>query len=142
MKHIGKPGHLALIALACATLPTLAPAQTAVLRCQVRYASDTIHIEARPVADPYLVAAQDIGERFRFKAVVVGNDQQVDYIALYAYDMAMPGAPLLIHEVVHLPPFSSNTTVPGLTGWNHVYSARLGREMVYGCALLNNKATP
>ena len=141
MKHIGKPGPLALIAMACTALPALAQAQTAVLRCQVRYASDTIHIEARPTADPYTVAAQDVGGRFQFKAVVVGQDQRVDHIALYAYDMEMPGAPLLIHEVVHLPPFSSNQTVPGLTGWNHLYSARLGREMVYGCAL-NTKATP
>lgn len=133
-----------MVIAASTAMPSHADTATAatVLRCQVRYASDTIHIEARPVADPYTVAAQNIGERFRFKAVVVGNDQQVDYIALYTYDMAMPGAPLLIHEVVHQPPFSSNPKVPGLTGWNHVYSARLGREMVYGCALNNNKATP
>lgn len=131
-----------MVIAASTAMPAHAETATTVLRCQVRYASDTIHIEARPVANPYTVAAQDIGERFRFKAVMVGNDQQVDYIALYAYDMEMPGAPLLIHEVVHQPPFSSNPKVPGLTGWNHVYSARLGREMVYGCALLNNKATP
>lgn len=130
-----------MVIAASTTLPAHAETATAVLRCQVRYASDTIHIEARPVADPYTVAAQNIGERFRFKAVMVGTEKQVDSIALYAYDMEMPGAPLLIHQVVHQPPFSSNPTVPGLTGWNHVYSARLGREMVYGCAL-NHKATP
>ena len=143
MKNIGTSCKVAMVIAASIAMPAHAETATAatVLRCQVRYASDTINIEARPVADPYTVAAQNIGERFRFKAVVVGNDQQVDYIALYAYDMEMPGAPLLIHEVVHHPPFSSNPKMPGLTGWNHVYSARLGREMVYGCAL-NNKATP
>lgn len=105
------------------------------LRCQVRYASETVHIEARPVTSPYTVVPHDIGERFRFKAVLVGTQGVVDHIALYAYDMAVPQAPVLIHEVVYHPPFSANTVVPGLTGWNHVYSARLGREMVYGCAL-------
>ena len=143
MKNIGTSCKVTMIIAASTAIPAHAETATAaaVLRCQVRYASETIHIEARPVADPYTVAAQDIGERFRFKAVVVGTEKQVDHIALYAYDMEMPGAPLLIHEVVHQPPFSSNSTVPGLTGWNHVYSARLGREMVYGCAL-NNQATP
>ncbi|MDI1259878.1 hypothetical protein [Aquabacterium sp.] len=143
MKNIGTSCKVAMVIVASTAMPTHAETAAAatVLRCQVRYASDTIHIETRPVANPYTVTSQDIGERFRFKAVMVGNDRQVDYIALYAYDMAMPGAPLLIHEVVHQPPFSSNTTVPGLTGWNHAYSARLGREMVYGCAL-TNKAAP
>ncbi|RZL03717.1 MAG: hypothetical protein EOP36_03660 [Rubrivivax sp.] len=111
------------------------PSDAAVLRCQVRYASDTVLIEVRPVADPYTVAAHDIGGRFRFKAVMVGTPQQVDHIALYAYDMELPGAPLLVHEVVHQAPFADKPALPGLTGWNHVYSAQLGREMVYGCAL-------
>ncbi|RZL12028.1 MAG: hypothetical protein EOP40_00350 [Rubrivivax sp.] len=106
-----------------------------VLRCQVRYASETLQLEARPTSTPYEVAPHDIGERFRFKAVVVGSEGAVDHIAVYAYDMAVPQAPVLIHEVVYHPPFPSKPTVPGLTGWNHVYSARLGREMVYGCAL-------
>jgi hypothetical protein len=118
---------------ACAQPSTQTP--TPVLHCQVRYASETVRIDARPVADPYTVPSQDIGGRFRFKAVMVGSGSQVDHIALYAYDMAVRGAPTLIHEVVHKPPFASNPVVPGLTGWNHVYSAYLGREMVYGCAL-------
>lgn len=111
-----------------------------VLHCQVRYASETVQLQARPVADPYTVEATDVGKRFRFKAVMVGTAEQIDHIALYAYDMEMPGAPLLIHEVVYHPPFPHQATLPGLTGWNHVYSARLGREMVYGCAL--DQGTP
>ncbi len=116
-------------------LALAAPSSATVLRCQVRYASETILVEARAVSDPYTVAAKDIGGRFRFKAVMVGTPQKVDHIALYAYDMELPGAPLLIHEVVHQPPFADQAALPGLTGWNHVYSAQLGREMVYGCAL-------
>lgn len=130
--------HAALAVAVAALCSWPTQAQAEVLRCQVRYASDTVLLEARPVADPYTVAAQDIGGRFRFKAVVVGNPQapqQIDHIALYAYDMEMPGAPLLIHQVVHTPPFADQPALPGLTGWNHIYSAHLGREMVYGCAL-------
>lgn len=115
--------------------PDAQVASTPVLRCQVRYASETLHLEARPTGTPYDVAPHDVAGRFRFKAVVVGTPAAVEHIALYAYDMAVPQAPVLIHEVVYHPPFPGNPTVPGLTGWNHVYSARLGREMVYGCAL-------
>jgi hypothetical protein len=121
-----------------ASLPSPAPETPALsrplLRCQVRYASDTVHLETRPTSAPYEVVPHDIAGRFGFKAVVVGTPAAVDHIALYAYDMAVPQAPVLIHEVVYHPPFPVNPTVPGLTGWNHVYSARLGREMVYGCA--------
>jgi hypothetical protein len=110
-------------------------AGTPVLRCEVRYLSETATLEFEPGPRPYDVAAHDIGGRFRFKAVVAGNAGRVDHIALYAYDMSVPRAPVLIHQVVHKPPFATDRPVPGLTGWNHVYSARLGREMVYGCAL-------
>ena len=106
-----------------------------VLRCQLRYASETLHVEARPTSAPYEVVPHDIGERFRFKAVVVGTQGVVDHIALYAYDMAVPQAPVLIHQVVYQAPLPTHTAIPGLTGWNHVYSSYLGREMVYGCAL-------
>jgi hypothetical protein len=111
------------------------PAWSAVLHCQVRYVSDTVQIDATPVSNPYGVATHDIGQNFRFKAVVVGADPRIDYIALYVYDLALPGAPVLVHEVVHKPPFQFNVPMPGLTGWNHIYSAKLGRELVYGCAL-------
>lgn len=105
------------------------------LRCRLRYASETRTIEARPVADPYAVAPHDLGRRFRFKAVVVGTSQRVDHVALYTYDLALPTSPVLVHEAVHRPPFPTSAELPALTGWNHVYSSRLGREFVYGCAL-------
>jgi hypothetical protein len=126
--------------LAMMTAANVAMAAPPTLHCQVRYLSDTVAIDATPVADPYTVAAHDIGGRFHFKAVVVGNAQQVDYIALYTYDMEVPGAPALAHQIVLKPPFAVDAPVPALTGWNHVFSARLGRELVYGCALQG--ATP
>ena len=137
MKKNNAARKIVMVIAASATLSAHAEAATtsAVLRCQVRYASETKLIEARPVTDPYTVTSHDIGGRFRFKAVVTGSAQQVDHIALYAYDMELPDAPVLIHQVVYQPPFSDHSTVPALTGWNHVYSAHLGREMVYGCAL-------
>lgn len=129
-----------VVTLMMAGTAGMAMAAPPILHCQVRYMSDTVRLEARPVADPYTVAPHDIGGRFSFKAVVVGDDQRVDHIALYTYDLEVPGAPALAHQVVLKPPFAVDAPLPALTGWNHVFSARLGRELVYGCALQG--ATP
>ncbi|EGJ11652.1 MULTISPECIES: hypothetical protein [Rubrivivax] len=128
-------GSVAATGLAGAAAQTRPATESPLLRCELRYVSTTMQVEARPVADPYTVAAQDVGTRFRFKAVVLGTPERVDSVSLYAYDMAVANAPVLIHEVVHRPPFPPGTAIPALTGWNHVYSSRLGRELVYGCAL-------
>ena len=127
-------GLVAMLSGAAAA-PARPDEATPVLQCQVRYMSNTTSIEASPTSNPYGVAAHDIGGRFRFKPVLVGDAGRLEYVALYAYDMDVPGAPVLIHEVVHKPPFAVDRPIPALTGWNHVYSARFGREMVYGCTL-------
>lgn len=126
----------AMVAMAALAGAGACRASTApVLHCQVRYMSDTVLVDAPLVANPYAVAPHAIGTHFQFKAVMVGEGQRVDHIALYVYDMDEPGAPVLIHQVVHKPPFPVDKPMPGLTGWNHVYASYLGREVVYGCAL-------
>ncbi len=107
----------------------------AVLRCDVRQADVTRHFEAHPTTDPQRVASHDIDGRFRFKAVVgAGPTGEPAYVKLYVYDMAVRGAPVLLHLATHQPPWRAAPEVPALTGWNHVYSSVLGRELVYGCA--------
>lgn len=107
----------------------------AVLRCDVRQADVTRRFEARPTTEPQGVASHDIDGRFRFKAVVgAGPTGEPAYVKLYVYDMAVRGAPVLLHLVTHQPPWRAAPEVPALTGWNHVYSSVLGRELVYGCA--------
>ena len=128
-------GCTGIAALLCAVAaPAWSQDAAPVLHCDVRYMSDTVSIQAEPTAEPYKVVPHDIGGRFGFKAVVVGDSRRVDHVALYAYDLSVTGAPVLIHQVVHHAPFDVDRPVPGLTGWNHVYSSNLGREMVYGCA--------
>jgi len=100
------------------------------LHCQVRYMSDTVVVNEPLVASPYAVAPHAIGTHFQFKAVVVGEGQRVDHVALYVYDADEPGTPVLIHQVVHKPPFQFGKPLPGLTGWNHVHAAWPGREGV------------
>ncbi|MGE5027051.1 MAG: hypothetical protein ACM3JK_01110 [Betaproteobacteria bacterium] len=104
------------------------------LRCHLSYAGITHILEAAPGSDPYGVEARDIGGRFRFKAVVIGNDRRVDYIKLYAYYQA-ERQPVLLHEARYTPPFAATASPYDLTGLNFLYSPDLGRELQYGCTL-------
>lgn len=111
------------------------PVQAApLLRCQVSYAGTTHVVDARPVADPYPVASVDIGGRFWFKAVMVGDATQVRYIKLYAY-LDTRSQPLLIQEAKYLPPFQASAAPYLLTGEQHLYAGALERELVYRCTL-------
>ena len=124
---------LTLVALVGGLLAPVAQA-TPLLRCAVTYAGSTQTIEATPVADPYPVASVDIGGRFWFKPVVVGQGSRVDYIKLYAY-VDTASQPLLIQEVKYLPPFPSGRSPASLTGEQHLYAGHLERELIYNCTL-------
>ncbi|MFO1206233.1 MAG: hypothetical protein U1E63_10980 [Burkholderiales bacterium] len=108
------------------------------LRCHVEYADNSQVLEFAPVADPYRVKAVDIGERFRFKAVVVGDERHVDYIKLYTYYRNERQA-VLLHEAEYQAPEVARSTAPAaLTGTQRLYSPLLGRELSYGCTLIED----
>jgi hypothetical protein len=91
------------------------------------------------VSDPYPVESVDIGGRFRFKAVMVGAGQQVDYIKLYSY-FETPQQPVLIQLAKYLPPFSAPGPAPdprgaNLTGMQYLYAGPVERELQYQCFL-------
>ena len=115
----------------------LAPAWAQVqLRCDVTYAGATRTLVARPVADPYGVAAEDIRGRFRFKAVVVGTPDRVEHINLYIYQ-SNAGQMLLVQQAKYLPPFAwpaHGGPLP-LTGEQHLYAGPMERELIYQCHL-------
>lgn len=104
------------------------------LHCEVTYAGSTQVIETGPVADPYPVQSIDIGGRFWFKPVMVGEGNRVDYVKLYAYLDAQK-QPLLLQEAIYRPPFPAATTPHPLTGEQHLYGGALERELIYSCTL-------
>jgi hypothetical protein len=104
------------------------------LRCHVAYAGTTHVIEATPVADPYPVASVDIGGRFRFKAVMVGDAARVDYVKLYAY-LDARRQPILLQQAKYLPPFTASVAPYALTGEQHLYGGPVERELIYSCTL-------
>ncbi len=108
------------------------------LRCHVTYAGTSQSIEATPVTDPYPVPSVDIGGRFRFKAVMVGNTAKLDRIVLYAYFNADSDAgtqPMLIQQVKYWPPFISSAAPYPLTGEQRLYAGTAERELIYSCTL-------
>jgi hypothetical protein len=113
---------------------SLAACAAPLLRCQVSYAGTTHVVEARPVADPYPVASVDIGGRFRFKAVMVGDANRVDRVLLYAY-LDTRKQPILIQQAKYLPPYPTSATPYVLTGEQHLYAGPVERELIYSCTL-------
>lgn len=110
------------------------------LRCQVDQGGVSRVLESTPLSDPYTVAATDINNRFRFKAVMIGDATQVAYIKLYVYEQNKR-QPVLIHQATYLAPVAGDNPAPAaLTGINHVYAPYLERELRYGCALLEKNS--
>ncbi len=136
---LAKASRLARCAIPLAfTLSLLAASAPAapLLRCLIEQGGVTQKLEFAPVADPYSVKAVDIGEHFRFKAVVQGDQRQVESIKLYSYYQT-ERQPVLLQQVVYQAPVAQIApTSYALTGLNLLYSPKLERELRYGCALL------
>lgn len=123
-----------LIALLGGLYPAIALAVPR-LRCQLAQGGTTRILDFSPTMNPYLVKPVDINGRFRFKAVVLGDDRKIEYIKLYAYYQSDRQA-VLLHEVKYVAPMAHSAPDPNaLTGVNYVYSPSLGRELQFGCAL-------
>ena len=106
-----------------------------VLRCHVEIADTVQILNFAPETDPYTVRPVNIGDRFDFKAVVIGNGGAVDYVSLYVYDKDRAPSVLLHQANYPAPVAQSAPAASALTGVNFVYSRRLGRELKYACAL-------
>jgi len=127
---------LAPLLLAIAGAPALA---APLLHCEVTYAGSKHIVEVAPGSDPYQTNSIDIDGRFRFKAVVLGGAERIDAIKLYAYYQTRR-QPILIQEMKLLPPFAVSDQPDSLTGRQYLYAPPLGRELQYGCALLEAKS--
>ena len=112
------------------------------LRCKIEQSGMTFMVDASPRLDPYGVAAVVINKNFRFKAVMIGNQEKINYIKIYAYYQGKRQA-ILMHESKFLAPsiqsIQSAQLAPfQLTGMNYLYSPHLNRELQYGCSLIES----
>ena len=132
------------MSLPCVFLASLAawtigaPAMASpLLSCDITQNGETRTLEFAPVTDPYRVESVDINERFRFKAVVAASGGRVDYVSLYAYHYSPSDQAVLLHQAKYRSPVIREKLVPNsLTGEHYLYSPNQGREMKYGCALV------
>jgi hypothetical protein len=76
-----------------------------------------------------------LANRFRFKAIVLGNDTRVTSIHLYVSYQTERQPMLLQHAKFVTPQALEQPTPDALTGRVAVYSPFLGKELQYGCAL-------
>ena len=130
------PSALLIGALGLWVLPIAATAAP-ILRCEVDQGGTAHTVEAAPVSDPYGVQGVDINGRFRFKAVVVGDADRVDYVAIYTWYLG-DGRPVLLHEAKYQAPAARPDPTPtALTGQHYLYAPGLEREFQYGCALVD-----
>jgi hypothetical protein len=133
-RHRGLPSALPLMAMTLLFLPS-APAASPRLRCEVDQGGKTQTIEVAPVSDPYGAQGIDINGRFRFKAVLVGAADRIDYVALYTWYLD-DGRPVLLQEAKYQAPEARPDPPPAaLTGRQFLYAPGLERELQYGCAL-------
>ena len=106
------------------------------LRCEIYQSGEKYVLDFVRRDEPYGAEAKDINERFRFKAVVIGDEQHIKYVKIYTYYKEQHQV-VLLHEVKYLPPFrQSSPGFAALTGINYLYSPVMERELQYGCAFV------
>jgi hypothetical protein len=87
------------------------------------------------VSDPYTVTSVNLADRFRFKAVVLGDDTRVDLINLYV-SYQTERQPMILQHAKYVAPLTQITPDRhALTGRVALYSPFLGKELIYSCAL-------
>jgi len=133
---------LCFAALWLLLLPRVALA-SAQLQCTFDVNSETHHTVHGLATDPYTVAAVPIGNRFRFKAVVMAAAQDaaqgapaaIESVNLYVYYNTRR-QPMVMQHVQYLQPLPQRNPAPdALTGRVALYSPLLGKELQYHCAL-------
>jgi hypothetical protein len=141
-----------LAALSLVLLPCAAQA-SAQLLCTFEVNSETHHTVHRLATDPYTVAAVPIGNRFRFKAIVLGaapNPEPgtgtaqaptatppvaIESVNIYVYYNTRR-QPMVMQHTQYLQPVAQRQPAPdALTGRVALYSPLLGKELQYHCAL-------
>ncbi len=105
------------------------------LRCHFEVNAEQFEYSFNPVADPYTVTSVNLADRFRFKAVVLGDDTRVDLINLYV-SYQTDRQPMVLQHTKFVEPIAQALPKPdALTGRVALYSPFLGKELLYGCAL-------
>lgn len=144
--------YFCIASLSLALLPRAAQAD-AQLQCSFEVNSETHQTVHATATDPYTVAAVPIGNRFRFKAIVLAAAQDkassaapnapsvvaapaaIESVNIYVY-YTTRRQPMVMQHLQYLQPLAQRNPAPdALTGRVSLYSPLLGKELQYQCAL-------
>ena len=129
--HVG--AALALTALGA--VGAVAAQASPLLRCEFEHGGQRQVKDFAPVSEPYGVRAVAFDDDFRFKAVLAGDAQRVQYVSLYTYHVQR-GEAVLLHQAKYLAPVVAPAYMPGsLTGMQTVHEPRIGLPLHYHCGL-------
>ncbi|HSI48895.1 MAG TPA: CapA family protein [Ideonella sp.] len=144
-------GVAALLAGVAATAPASAQqAEATELLCGMRTGEATATLRVPAGSDPLAASSAKVGEGFELRAVALrdaaGGDR-VGQVVVTVLDREGTGPavvlsqsrwPAAAHEVLD----SHAAWRPSLSGWQRAYTAGLGRELAWGCALVRQGAAP
>ncbi|MDP3785920.1 MAG: hypothetical protein Q8Q55_02500 [Undibacterium sp.] len=101
------------------------------------YAGTSQIIDTVISADPYIIPSVNIQDRFRFKAVMIGEGKKISYIKLYTYFQTR-SKDILVHQASFFPPFARSKKPQIITPQNAIYAGEVERELQYQCTLQND----
>jgi poly-gamma-glutamate synthesis protein (capsule biosynthesis protein) len=140
------PATLLCLASAAASAQQSEPTE---LLCSMRTGEATATLRVAPGTDPLAAASTQVGEGFELRAVALGDAAAADRVAqvvITALDLETPRRAVVLSQsrwsAAHAVLDQHAPWRPSLSGWQRVYSPKLGRELAWGCALVHKGATP
>jgi len=148
--------RLMRLAVHCAVLlsaPTGVFATQAVnteLLCSLRTGESVATLRVPAGTDPLAASSVQLGESFELRAVALSGDSGPGRVARFVVtvlDLDGQRRPVVLtqsrrsaagHEALG----EQAAWWPNLSGWERVYSPRLGRELAWGCSLVREGAAP
>lgn len=126
------------------------PPEAPEVLCALRLAGRAELLRAPVQADPYAGKSLDFQDRFRIKAVAWGEGQALWQATVTVTDTEAAEGPTVLQQVSWSQPLvqpgvrlgAGEPFRPSLSGWQRVYSPHLGRELAWGCAVVNAGSTP
>ncbi len=151
--HSSYPTSLAVKALGLQALCGLmlaAQAAPTELLCALRTGDSVTTVRWLPVSNPLHTQLARVGERFALRALVLAKPQQaqeVGQVVLTVLDTDNESEPQVLNQSRWLEGLPEALTAgqawwPRLTGWQRSYSPALGRELAWGCAVVDAGVTP
>lgn len=139
-----------LLPLLVGLVTATAHAMPTELLCAMRTGERTATLRVAPVRDPLSVQSVALGGRFVLRALALADPSRADrvgQVVLTVVDTESEETPQVLGQARWLEGLpaalgSGDAWAPRLTGWQRSYSPYLGRELAWGCAVVEAGLAP